>query len=92
MKLALKELSIEDGRHLRAAEGWLELGDFVSASDELEEISAQERAHPGVLSLRYAIYSKVGRWEPAYCISSVALQASVAVNGVAAGTAFGFPT
>jgi predicted Zn-dependent protease len=61
VKSAIKQLSFENSRHLQGAEGWLGLGDFVSASNELEEIMAQERAHPAVLSLRYAIYAKGGR-------------------------------
>jgi hypothetical protein len=32
-----KQLKPSDTHHLIAAEGWLELGDVVSASDELEE-------------------------------------------------------
>lgn len=65
LKPAIKSLNHEDARHLQAAEGWLELGDYVSASNELEEIAAQDRAHPAVLSMRYAIYSKAGRWDMA---------------------------
>jgi predicted Zn-dependent protease len=65
VKPTINELTLEDARHLRAAEGWLGLGDFVSASNELEEITARERAHPAVLSLRYAIYAKAGRWDMA---------------------------
>jgi hypothetical protein len=45
----IEGLSLIDGIHLRAAEGWLELGNIVSASDELEEILAEARAHPLVL-------------------------------------------
>jgi hypothetical protein len=32
------KLTPEDSHHLRAAEGWLELSDHVSAFEELEEI------------------------------------------------------
>jgi tetratricopeptide (TPR) repeat protein len=47
---------------LRAAEGWLELGDAMSASDELEEISPTEKKHPAVLSMRCAIYLQAQKW------------------------------
>ena len=65
MKPKIQKLGLEDTRHLQAAEGWLELGDVVSASDELEEITAQARANPTVLQMRYAIYAKAGRWNMA---------------------------
>lgn len=58
-------LNEQDRMRLRAAEGWFELGDVVSASDELEEISAEARANPAVLSLRYSIYAKAKRWDMA---------------------------
>lgn len=61
----MKELSYDDIRRLRAAEGWLELGDAVSASDELEAITPGERAHPAVLQVRYALYAKRGEWDMA---------------------------
>jgi tetratricopeptide (TPR) repeat protein len=61
----IKELSFEDARHLQAAEGWLELGDAVSAREELEAITPGERAHPAVLQVRYALYAKRGEWDQA---------------------------
>lgn len=50
-------------RQLSAAEGWLELGDVVSAHDELEEIAPRLRAHPQVLVMRCRIYGQARRWE-----------------------------
>ncbi len=41
------------------------LGDFISACDELEKITAEARANPLVLSLRYQIYAKAQRWDMA---------------------------
>ncbi|MEI6078897.1 MAG: tetratricopeptide repeat protein, partial [Verrucomicrobiota bacterium] len=52
----MKELNQSDKFHLRAAEGWLGLGDTVSASSELENISPKFRAHPAVLLMRCQIY------------------------------------
>lgn len=46
-----------DKHHLRAAEGWLELGDHVTAFEELENIDPLNRANPDVLSLRWDIYT-----------------------------------
>jgi len=51
-----------DLHHFRAAEGWFELGDMVSANDELDEIRPEMRAHPVVLSMRYEIYAEAKKW------------------------------
>ena len=54
---------LDDKRHLEAAEGWLGLGLHLEANEELEQITAQLRAHPDVLELRWHIYSKEKKWE-----------------------------
>ncbi len=59
----MKKLPLQDQRHLDAAEGWLGLGNFLAANEELEQISPGLRAHPQVLELRYQIYSQVGKWD-----------------------------
>lgn len=65
MKPAIKDLSFDDARHLQAAEGWLGLGDAVSATDELEEITLEEQTHPAVLQVRYSLYIKIKEWDMA---------------------------
>jgi uncharacterized protein HemY len=44
-----------DSLHLQAAEGWIGLGDYRAATEELEQITATNRAHPDVLQLRWRI-------------------------------------
>src|ERR1700739_4167549 len=61
----MKTLRLEDARHLLAAQGWLELGDTVSAGDELEEITPDVKEHPAVFQIRYAIYVKREQWDTA---------------------------
>jgi hypothetical protein len=48
-------LPARDQHHLRAAEGWLELGDWRSANEELESVTAALRAHPDVLAMRWQV-------------------------------------
>jgi predicted Zn-dependent protease len=48
--------------HLNAAQGWLELGNWREANEELEEITAARRAHPTVLEVCAEIYAKAGKW------------------------------
>ena len=49
--------------HLQAAEGWIGLGNYAEANDELEQIAAANRAHPDVLQLRWRIYAKALKWD-----------------------------
>jgi predicted Zn-dependent protease len=44
----------------------MELGDLVSACNELEEITAGAKANPVVLSLRYSVYAKAQKWDMAF--------------------------
>jgi predicted Zn-dependent protease len=57
------KLSLNDQRQLDAAEGWLELGDWAQAKEELEQITPEMRAHPAVLRVSWGIYAKAGKWE-----------------------------
>src|SRR5439155_14042730 len=50
-----------DHRHLDAAQGSLLLGNWRDANDELENISPAGHAHPDVLAVRWAVYTRAGR-------------------------------
>ncbi len=52
-----------DKDHLRAAEGWLELGSYLEAYAELDAIAPLLRAHPEVLEMHCQIYAMAGKWE-----------------------------
>ena len=58
-----------DIRHLRAAEGWLDLGNCQEASEELERITPLFRAHPEVLLLRWNIYRLAKKWDYALALA-----------------------
>lgn len=51
-----------DIHYLRATEGWLGLGDWVSARDELEQITPAARAHPAVLMVRCDVFHAARNW------------------------------
>jgi tetratricopeptide (TPR) repeat protein len=55
-------LSQSDQLHLKAAHGWLELGNWREAIDELDRITPQWRVHPEVLAARWVVCSKAGNW------------------------------
>ena len=59
----LAQLQHPDPMHLKAAAGWIQLGDYDSANDELEKIRAEWRAHPDVLDMRWFIYSHHEQWD-----------------------------
>jgi tetratricopeptide (TPR) repeat protein len=55
-------LSDSDRWHLKAADGWLELGNWLEANSELDCITPQLRVHPDVLAARWVVCSKAGNW------------------------------
>ena len=52
-----------DLQHCEAAIGYTELGMFVDANDELENVDPFNRATPEVLRVRAAIYHGLKNWE-----------------------------
>lgn len=63
---AMDSLPLGDQHHLRAAEGWLELGVPADAHAELDRIEIAFRRHPDVLHLRWKIHRKSKEWESCY--------------------------
>ncbi len=57
------KLEVKDQRFVDAADGWLGLGNWYEANEELERITPEPRCHPDVLCLRWEIYAKAGKWE-----------------------------
>jgi tetratricopeptide (TPR) repeat protein len=70
----MEPLEPPDLHYLRAASGWLGLGDWRSAGEELEKIDPSLSAHPSILLVRYEIYSAAGNWDLAAEIASTLLQ------------------
>jgi tetratricopeptide (TPR) repeat protein len=56
-------ISVIDGRHILAAEGWLELGNYSEAKEELDEVSSPNLGHPDVLTVRWEIFSRARQWK-----------------------------
>ena len=49
--------------HLRAAEGWLDLGNLNESRSELELIPAPQSNHPKVLELQWNLSAKEKNWK-----------------------------
>ena len=63
MALVIKPLEPPDCHHLRAAQGWIELGNQVEASEELKKIMPELRAHPDVFEVRWHIHAQLKNWD-----------------------------
>jgi Flp pilus assembly protein TadD len=61
----VQPLNPPDSHHLRAAQGWLELGDWREANEELERIAPALRGHPDVLEVRFHIWAAAKKWDTA---------------------------
>jgi tetratricopeptide (TPR) repeat protein len=61
----MKALEPPDSHHLSAAEGWLGLGDWKEAAEELKKIPAERRHHPEALEVLREIFAQAGRWDVA---------------------------
>ncbi len=65
-----------DLHHVRAAQGWAELGNTVEAQKELENISPELLSHPGVLEVRWHICAEAKDWDAALEIASALAQSA----------------
>lgn len=63
-----------DSHHLRAATGWLELGNPSEALDELNRIQPPFRTLHVVLELEWAIHAAAGNWAAAHHAANLDVQ------------------
>ena len=71
----MKKLEHIDRIHLDAAEGWLGLGDYSSASDELDQITQTSQTHSAVLLLRCDVFQAAEKWEQLSALADSLVQA-----------------
>jgi|TARA_B100001971_G_scaffold209892_2_gene234294 tetratricopeptide (TPR) repeat protein len=67
----MNPLKPADLHHLRAAEGWLELGNATEAREELDQISTNRLEHPDVLKMSWALFAKEHNWNA--CVKAAEL-------------------
>jgi tetratricopeptide (TPR) repeat protein len=63
-----------DCHHLRAATGWLELGNAREASGELDRIAPRNYGHPDVLEVRWHLAAHTRQWEACVEIANSMIQ------------------
>lgn len=56
-------LTPPESHHLRAAEGWLGLGDYAAALEEFKRISPELAEHPDVLDVGWQILAHAKNWD-----------------------------
>src|SRR5258705_10135172 len=74
MVQTVRNLELSDGRHLLAAQGWLELGNPSEAGEEIARIAPANRDHPDVLELRWTICAAGQSWEAGLTIAETLLR------------------
>jgi hypothetical protein len=74
--LASMELTAPDLHHLKAAVGWLELGDPAEALVELDAMNGALQQHTDVLEARWLALAKLQRWEAAAKIGRALIAAA----------------
>ncbi|MDB6055456.1 MAG: hypothetical protein JWN25_2979 [Verrucomicrobiales bacterium] len=75
--------------HLRAAEGWLELGNWEEAHAELECVSPRYLAHPETLQVRWHLHAALKQWDLAVELAKVLTKAEPEVPFGWIQTAYG---
>jgi Flp pilus assembly protein TadD len=67
--LKMNELQPPNTHHVRAAQGWLELGCGAEANEELEKITPDVCEHPDVLEVRWGIRAAATDWEACLAVA-----------------------
>jgi hypothetical protein len=60
-----------DTHHVRAAIGWLELGNHVEAGNEIARVQPKFLNHPDVLEVRWAVCSAGQSWDAALAVAEL---------------------
>lgn len=72
----MKQIDEADLHCLRAAQGWLELGNPQEANAELDHMAPASRSHPEVLELRWEIYAHEKQWKTCVDIALALMRAA----------------
>ncbi len=65
----MKPIEPPDLHHLRAALGWLDLGNDLEAALDLDKIAPKLRVHPDVLEVRWQICARAKKWDTCVVIA-----------------------
>lgn len=65
----MHSLEFPDKHYVRAAEGWLDLGNTEEAAQELRLLSPAASNHPEALELRWRLFAQRKQWDAAFDIA-----------------------
>jgi hypothetical protein len=74
MITVVRRLEPPDTHYFSAAVGWLELGNRIEARHELAQISQEQKTHPDVLELRWAICAEDENWQEGLAVARAQLE------------------
>src|SRR5512137_1384600 len=66
---SLKPIEPPDSFHLKAAMGWMDLGDLAEAAKELDQIAAELQQHYAVLEARWRLCAGRRDWPAALSVA-----------------------
>ncbi|MDB6064067.1 MAG: hypothetical protein JWR26_275 [Pedosphaera sp.] len=76
IKIPMRAIEPPDSHHVKAAEGWLELGSPADARHELSRLSDQNLTHPYALAVGWVVVSRLGQWEAAARIGRMLVESA----------------
>lgn len=59
----MKSIEPPESHYVSAAQGWIELGRYSEAEEELDKLSPALQHHPEVLQIRWLIHAHAKQWE-----------------------------
>lgn len=68
------DLEPPNTHHVRAAIGWLELGNAVEAGEEIARVTPEFLTHPDVLDVRWMVCAASRSWEAALEVAEASVQ------------------
>ena len=71
---SVERLESPDSDHLRAAQAWLELGNYAVSDACLDQIKAAVQSHPDVLELRWHLSACTQRWASCLGIANAVIR------------------
>jgi predicted Zn-dependent protease len=72
----MTQLTHPNSLHVRAARGWIELGNAAEARLELDRIHPEFSRHPDVLDLKWQLAAKARAWEECIDLASALTQSA----------------
>jgi predicted Zn-dependent protease len=74
IQLNLSAIEPPDRHYVKAAEGWLQLGNAAEAKQELARVSPVYGRHPAVLNLSWQVYAQEKNWDRCLSLATALIE------------------